>query len=265
MWAKYMPQDSVMGQNGARMVNQVWEAAASFYNANMRNLAGPWDRNYGYDMNKYVAILSLYVWSLVGRDHVFPNEDMYLLAHADDGEIVPVISVLSEFHATLVSNDTLSKLATFPGEHTVHRSAFAPPADIVPRNITTWLSANLTVGAMSYNQTQLGGARLDVTSFMPAVVQWLRADASVGWFNLYPTEMGMQASVAPGAVNLTYPQGNASSVFTFVVSTNPLGGKRNILTPADVQDLAIEVSGSVNPTPLAGFCGLVGGVCKVVQ
>jgi hypothetical protein len=68
MWAKYLPTDSLMGQNGARMIRQVWDSLSEMYNVNLRNLAGPWDRAYGYDMNNYAAIVSLWIWSIVGQD-----------------------------------------------------------------------------------------------------------------------------------------------------------------------------------------------------
>ncbi|KAI8273427.1 hypothetical protein K4K60_010871 [Colletotrichum sp. SAR11_57] len=67
MWIKYMPESSLMGQNGARMIEAVWETIGNMYNANLRNIAGPWDRTYGFDMNQYVAILNIYIWSLVGK------------------------------------------------------------------------------------------------------------------------------------------------------------------------------------------------------
>ncbi|KAK1467656.1 hypothetical protein CCUS01_07187 [Colletotrichum cuscutae] len=69
LWAKYMPSDSsLMGQHGGRMIKAIWESIAAMYNANLRNVAGLWDRTYGFDMNQYVAIINIYIWSLVGKD-----------------------------------------------------------------------------------------------------------------------------------------------------------------------------------------------------
>lgn len=68
MWAKYMPDSSVMGQNGGRMIKETWKSLGSLYNANLRNVAGPWDRSYGFDMNKYLSILALHMWTIVGKD-----------------------------------------------------------------------------------------------------------------------------------------------------------------------------------------------------
>lgn len=69
MWAKYLPADSIMTQNAPRMLGKVWESFGSFYNANLKNLAGPWDRAYGYDMNQYFSLSTCFIWSLVGKKY----------------------------------------------------------------------------------------------------------------------------------------------------------------------------------------------------
>jgi hypothetical protein len=265
--AKYLSTSAIIGNNAARVIQQIWEYESSLWNANMRNFAGPWDRSYGYDMNKYVAIMSEWIWTLIGKDSVWKQRNpIYTMTHADDFEYAPLIAVLSEFHATLVPEAIISKLTTFPGEHTYTGQAYAPPADYEPRNISTWLSANLTIGTDSFNQSVVGGYSEDSTSFSPSVVQWLRPDGSVGYFNLYPTETALKASVAPYELNLTYPLGNSSNAFTFVLASNPLGAGRDINGFDDIDGLKITVAGgSINPVPQISFCGLVGGSCSIIQ
>jgi hypothetical protein len=68
LWAKYMPQDSLMGQHGPEMIRRTWTSLGELYNANLKNVAGPWDRSYGFDMNRYLSILALQMWTLVGKD-----------------------------------------------------------------------------------------------------------------------------------------------------------------------------------------------------
>lgn len=75
LWAKYMPADSVMGTNGPSMLKHTWESISSLYHAGLKNVAGPWDRTYGYDMNKYLSILSLHIWAYLGKQNlrvIFP-------------------------------------------------------------------------------------------------------------------------------------------------------------------------------------------------
>jgi hypothetical protein len=267
LWAKYMPADSVIGQNGPRMIREVWATAASLYNANLKNLAGPWDRAYGYDTNNYMAIFSLFVWSLVGKENAPIRSRPWAMTHADDYEIAPLIAVLAPYHDSLLPNETVSQFLTFPGEHTVQRSAYAPPRDAVPRNVTSWLSANLTIGAESFDQDAVGGYALDPTQWTPAAVQWSgRRDGSVGFLTWYATESALVAEVGPGALNLTYPRGNSTSTFTFLVPTNPLGGKRDVTGFEDVEGATILLAGgTVDPTATITFCGLVGGTCSVIQ
>ncbi|KAI0127822.1 hypothetical protein BJ170DRAFT_580964 [Xylariales sp. AK1849] len=265
LWAKYMPADSVMGQNGERMIKQVWQTAAELYNANLKNLAGPWDRAYGYDTNQYLAIFSLYVWTLVGKENAPISARPWAMTHADDYEYAPLIAVLAPFHDALIPNETIANFLTFPGEHTFETTAFAPPSDQVPRNITTWLSANLTIGAESFVEDVVGGPRVDSTQWNPAVVQWSHFDGSVGFLTLYPTEDALAAVVTPGELNLAYPRGNATSIFTFLVGSNPLGGKRDIASVEDIEGLNIQVSGTVETQPLISFCGLEGGSCDVIH
>jgi hypothetical protein len=107
---------------------------------------------------------------------------------------------------------------------------------------------------------------LDSTSFSPSVVQWVRPGGSIGYFNLYPTQTALKASISPYKLNLEYPLGNSSSTFTFILAANPLGGARDIAGFDDVEGLTITVSGgSVNPIPEISFCGLVGGSCNIIQ
>ncbi|KAH4893965.1 hypothetical protein HBI26_103970 [Parastagonospora nodorum] len=236
LWAKYMPSDSVMNQEGQRVLGEVWDLLAMMYNSNLRNLAGPWDRTYGYDMNKYVGILSVYLWSILGEE------------------------------ATFGGHKESPKLASCSDQILISRQAYAPPYDLEPRNITTWVSPNLTIGGESFNQGNLGGAREDRSAWSPGVVQWKRRDNSVGWFNVWPSETAMNIDVAPNSINFTYPNGNASSTFSFIVALNPLSGKRDITSVRDLDGLDLEFSGTVDvDSPSISFCGLVGGTCKIIH
>jgi hypothetical protein len=266
--AKYLSStSSVIGQNAERVIQDIWEYESLLWNPNLRNFAGPWDRSYGYDMNNYVAIMAEWIWALVGKEKVWHySSPIGTMTHADDFEFAPIVAVLSEFHKSLLPHTVLSRLRYFSSEHTYTGQTYAPPADYEPRNISTWLSADLTIGTDSFNQSVVGGYSEDSTSYSPSVVQWLRPDGSVGYFNLYPEETALQASVSPYALNLTYPLGNETSTFTFVLASNPLGAKRDIFGLEDIDGLTIEVvGGSANPVPEVAFCGLVGGTCDMIQ
>ena len=67
MWIKYGPKNSGVKKHGTRILRAVWQQLSECYNANLRNLAGPWDRSYGFDMNLYVSCIGVYIWSFAGK------------------------------------------------------------------------------------------------------------------------------------------------------------------------------------------------------
>ncbi|KAH5242357.1 hypothetical protein HBI72_197980 [Parastagonospora nodorum] len=265
LWAKYMPQDSLMGQYGPEMIRQTWTSLGQLYNANLRNVAGPWDRSYGFDMNRYLSILALQMWTLVGKDAAPIHPKPYAMGHKDDFAISPLVAILAPYHNTLVPNSTLSALTSFPGTHTVRTSAFSPPFDTYPRNITAWLSPNLTIGAESFAENVIGGPAKNPNSFNPAVVQWLRSDGSVGWLSLYAQTYALDVDVGPGYLEVRYPQGNVSSSFSFLVGTNGWDGKRDVGGWEDVEGVKVNVTGSVDLKVGVEFGGYVGGMWKPVN
>lgn len=68
LWCKYLPADSAMAEYGPKMLRDTWSAVAQLWHPGMKNMAGPWDRAYGYDMNRYVSLMGLWMWTLVGKE-----------------------------------------------------------------------------------------------------------------------------------------------------------------------------------------------------
>ncbi|KAF2846781.1 hypothetical protein T440DRAFT_405117 [Plenodomus tracheiphilus IPT5] len=265
LWAKYMPHDSLMGQYGGEMIQHTWTSLGELYNANLKNVAGPWDRSYGFDMNKYLSILALQMWTLVGKEDAPVDAKPYAMGHKNDFAISPLIAILAPFHNTLVPNTTLSALTTFPGPHAVATSAFSPPYDTYPRNISAYLSANLTIGAESFSENVVGGPAKNQKSFNPAVVQWGRNDGSVGWMSLYAQTKALDVSVGENLLELRYPQGNDSSGFSFLVGTNGWDGKRDVRGWEDVEGVRVNVTGSIDANYTVTFSGLHGGAGGVIN
>ncbi|KAI4953191.1 hypothetical protein J4E86_006732 [Alternaria arbusti] len=265
LWAKYMPGDSIMGEYGPKMIRDTWSVLGELYHADLKNVAGPWDRAYGFDMNRYLSILALHMWTIVGKDMAPINKKPYAMGHKNDFAIGPLVAILAPYHNTLVPNTTLSSLSSFPGIHTVKTSAFSPPYDTYPRNITAYLSPNLTIGAESFSENVVGGPSINKNSFNPAVVQWKRQDGTVGWMSLYAQTMALDVVVEEGSLMLEYPMGNASSAFSFLVGTNGWDGKRDVRGWKDVEGIDVAVSGSVDLNAEVTFNGLVGGVGEVIN
>lgn len=262
IWAKYLPSDSILNHNGGRMITAIWEMTAQLYNSNMRNMAGPWDRSYGYDMNRYLSIMGLWIWNAIGHQSSPIYKYPQVMAHRDDFEFGPLVSILGPYMNSFISNTAMKSLRTFSGAHSFNTTVFSPAYDNAPRNISAWLSPNLTIGAESFDENVVGGPNINQQQFNPAVVQWLRSDRTVGFISLYAETQALQAIVSEGELELTYPYGNCSSHFTFLVAPSPLYATKDIFSWDDVVGVDVSVSGSVRKEPVISFCGLVGGECE---
>ncbi|KAI1338142.1 hypothetical protein F5Y15DRAFT_132837 [Xylariaceae sp. FL0016] len=264
LWSLYLPEDSVMSEYGPKMLSDTWKAVAQLWHPGMKNMAGPWDRAYGYDMNRYVSIMALWFWTILGKEQSSVISKPQVMSHAADYAWAPVIAILADAHEALLPEGIQSNLSTFSGEHIFEAQAYYPPYDKTSRNITTWLSQNLTIGAESFDETEIGGPSESQESFNPAVVQWTTgAGSEIGFLTLWPTETALHVNVAPGKLNLTYPYGNSSSIFTLVVST--FTNKRTLSGWDDVQGMNVSVSGNANMNYTLSFGGNLGGSSSTIR
>ncbi|KAF7593026.1 hypothetical protein BBP40_012113 [Aspergillus hancockii] len=244
MWAKYAAEHSVMKGKGKEMLQATWDTIGQLYHAELKNLAGPWDRAYGFDMQKYFGIMSAHIWTLVGKETSPVIDKVYMMSHNADFAISPLVAILSNFHNSLVPSTAVNALRTFPGEHMVHTSAQSIPYDYSPRKVNAWLGEKISIGAESFNETVVGGPAINPSTFNSAVIQW---DTGVGngWITLYATEKALDAVVGPGYLNLTYPSGTSDSQFQFLVS--PFAVKKDVTSWQDLEGLNVRVSGTFDP------------------
>ncbi|KAF0322807.1 hypothetical protein RB213_007968 [Colletotrichum asianum] len=262
LWSKYLPENSIMTQKGPQMLTDTWKAVAQLWNPSMKNMAGPWDRAYGYDMNRYVSLMALWFWALIGKENSSLISAPQVMSHAADYAWAPLFAVLADYHQSLLPEGLVANLTTFSGDHFFTASTYYPPYDYVPRNITSWLSENLTIGAESFNENVIGGPSENQASFNPAVIQWNTGN-EISFISLYPTEMALDVAVEANKLTLTYPNGTADSIFSFVVGT--FIKKPTVAGWADVQGLNVSVSGNINETYALSFAGEYGGSDSMIR
>ena len=68
LWSTYLPEDSVMSKMGPVMYRGTWDAVAALWHPGLKNMAGPWDRAYGYDMNRYFSVMALWFWAYLDKE-----------------------------------------------------------------------------------------------------------------------------------------------------------------------------------------------------
>jgi hypothetical protein len=174
LWRTYARR-SVLGPLGAEMEAALWQDIALFYHAGLRNMAGPYDRSYGMDMRRYVAITGQWIWLATGEEQA-PSPDLRGdFEHETDVCFVPLLCVLGARVPTSVRLHLLS----FQGERQVERII----ADEPRRVATAWLSDNLMLGA-----EQTDRVRPLNPQFHAATMHWRVGGGEVGWMRLRHSE-----------------------------------------------------------------------------
>ncbi|KAI6851712.1 hypothetical protein KC358_g37 [Hortaea werneckii] len=98
----------------------------------------------------------------------------------------------------------------------------------------------------------------------PAVAQWFQGDGTdVGYLVHYGTESAIDAEVTPGCLKLTYPYGNSSSIFTFLLSPPTLNG--TLLGWGDADGLDVKVTIYPEMSMNLTFAGMFGGASETIH
>jgi hypothetical protein len=105
------------------------------------------------------------------------------MSHVADWAYGPQFAILAKFQTSLIPEAVIEKLKNFQGEHTFSSSAYSPPYDIYPRNITAWLANNISIGAETFNETVVGGPAINPGTFNPAIIQWYTG-AEIGYITV---------------------------------------------------------------------------------
>jgi hypothetical protein len=149
----------------------LWRGIARFYHAGMRNLAGPYDRSYGMDMQRYLASVGLWFWLAVGYDHAPVPDVERPFSHAWDFGLAPLMALVG----VRVPDDAREHLTEFRGERLIEQVIAPAPLHVA----SAWIGERVMLGADAS-----GGRRRAKEQFHPATVHWLAPDGEVGWIRL---------------------------------------------------------------------------------
>jgi hypothetical protein len=216
----------------------MWRDIADWYHPGLGNLCGPYTRSYGMDMQRYAALLGMWMWPTLGADAPFPPFDAGF-DHAHDLAMAPMAALLD----TRIPDDVLPSLRAFNGEHLVHKVISEDPR----RTLTGWLAPAVMIGAEDNDSDRSGYGQNH-----PATIHWRRPDGGVG--TIRAVHRGpLRATAMPGelhvrAVDHPY-QGPKPTSFLIDV-----GGAAADLEPSTwaLPGLTVEVDGPTEGVEIHG-------------
>jgi hypothetical protein len=170
LWRTYPELSPLLAQLGSEMEAALWRDVAQFYHADLRNLAGPYDRSYGMNMLDYVSVLGIWIRLVIHPTLApFPNL-AYPFEHEHDLGFVPLIAFLG----ARIPSDALEHFSAFRGERYIERIISDSPRRIA----TAWLGHARMIGGEFTSRTPPQSNQLH-----PATIHWrIDADAKrIGW------------------------------------------------------------------------------------
>jgi hypothetical protein len=232
LWRNYASTPR-MRSMGSEMEASLWDANAVLYNANLRNISGPYDRSYGMDMQSYVSVVGLCLRTVLDQNQApLPNLDHPPVDHVADLFFIPNLVVLD----TKIPPGAMKSFHSLQSEHQVHRQITDE------RIATAWIGKNVIYGGEITNHTRgVDGA----SQFHPVTAQWQMPGGKIGWIQLTQTPP-IDASATRGRIEITASGDLQFRIFAPGVSSQQLQQKTwtlpglNVRVTADAKGFTVH-------------------------
>lgn len=171
LWRVHGPTEKLR-RLGSAMETELWRDIASYYHAGLKNLAGPYDRSYGFDMAHYVSLTGLWLRTVLDEGQAPFPPLKGPLEHAADYVYTPCFVALG----TKIPDDAMQHFKGFQGERQVTRN--------LPRKrvATAWIGNDVILGGEATGKSRAAGTPRN--QLVPATAHWRTPSGEVGYFYL---------------------------------------------------------------------------------
>lgn len=156
---------------GSEMESSLWRDLADYYQPELHNISGPYDRSYGMDMERYVSVVGVWMRTVLDEQMAPLPKPKATTDHLPDLWFAPHLAILG----TRIPEDALNKMKSFQGEHLIHKQISEQ------RVATAWIGNDVIFGGEATDKTKDAGT---TTQFHPATVQWRTPSGEIGWVQL---------------------------------------------------------------------------------
>ncbi len=188
LWRAYAGSP-LLRKLGKEMEGLLWTDIARYYHAGLRNIAGPYDRSYGMDMRRYVAVVGEWIWLVTGKKQAPLPDLSQPFAHAHDLLFAPAAAILG----AKVPRAARQHFIGFQWARRVSRIISNQPERIA----TAWVGDRVMIGA-----EKSGGSKKPGAQFHPATIHWRIGTDDVGWLRLLPNQP-VDCNARPNMLEIT--------------------------------------------------------------
>ncbi|KAF8598032.1 hypothetical protein BDV93DRAFT_355007 [Ceratobasidium sp. AG-I] len=223
LWTKYAPNNSSLAKYGPLMLSGLWDTMGEYYNANLKNFAGPYDRTYGNDMTTYMAVIGLYQSCVTGKANAPLPPKLYASKHIDDWAQGHLIALTCDTAVKLASTKAKSAMRTFGKPRFLERHIRSSETNDTRRPVTTWIEDWAMLGGESINET----VHVRGDQFTPGLIQWSPKKNFISWIAWSQSANWLSGVVSNSSagqptLTLSYPNRNIPGTDRFTFTTGGL-------------------------------------------
>jgi hypothetical protein len=205
LWRTYA-SSPLLQQLGAEMEAALWQDVALMYHAGMKNMAGPYDRSYGMDLQQYATTIGMWIWMTVGRDTAPFPDITHPFEHSHDFCFAPCYIAVD----ISVPEDVRRHLLAFQGERQVERVIANEPRRVA----TAWIGESLLLGGEDTSYSKPASDQIH-----PATIHWNSTHNRIGWVKLAYT-IPVNAHAEKDSLSITcIGRGEETPDFVFQIYT----------------------------------------------
>jgi hypothetical protein len=171
LWREYGSSNH-MREMAQTMEAGLWTDIANFYQPELRNITGPYDRAYGMDMSSYVTPTGVWMRSLLDAAKApLPEHPTLSTFQVADLWFAPQVTLLG----AEIPDAALARLRKFEGPHLIDRTIDSQ------RTATAWVGHDAIWGGEFTSRTKDTGNK---TQFHPVDAQWRMPSGQIGWLKV---------------------------------------------------------------------------------
>lgn len=191
-------------QMGQTLEKEFWHEAATFYNANLKNMPGPYFRGYGMDMQKYFSIMG--IWIAIAVD----NEKQAPMPPTTDGPKYGEMSNIAPiFNLGLsIPKADLAALKSFTAPRFISRTVPNKYIGDSLKQVTAMIQKDWMIGGV-------WGNRRVWNQIKTGAIHWKTADGDVAWL-LVPGNGKTNVRVSKTDMNLYLADSKATSIELYI-------------------------------------------------
>jgi hypothetical protein len=198
-----------MKKMGAILEKELWLDVATFYNANLQNICGPYLRGYGIDMKKYNAIVGIWIAAAVDNPKL-ANIPYKHGVHDECNFIVPIAEL-----GISMPTKALSQFKAFDSPRFITRTTSNYYEGDRLKKITAMIQKNWMMGG-------LWGNRKVSHILKTGTMHWRCADGDIGWL-FVPGEgkTNVKVDEKQMEIYLADPQAKTFQIFVYTKNNSP--------------------------------------------